>query len=240
MESKHIINIAGTVCPPEGDKGFNEWYDESHVPPNMKFPGLIGVTRYRVSSSKSGFVGTDYAKYMTTYKFKDVATFREWNQSDALTEACYDLQGYQQRFGFDMVWRAQYESLGTWGNTQTHAVVLNVGTKCPAKTDAMFNKWFLEKHIPDILKAPQVEGVVQYKLVVNTAGGVPTRQIAVLVKDYPQYLTFIFFNDVAASEAFDASPERAVATGDWLDFAKKSGASMIWRLRYEPMRTWAR
>ena len=56
MEAKHLINIAGTTCPPETDEAFNKWYDEDHIPANMKFKGLDGVTRYKLASS--GDLGT--------------------------------------------------------------------------------------------------------------------------------------------------------------------------------------
>ena len=101
MDAGQVINIEGFICPPEVDVVFNEWYDEEYIPNNMKFKGLIEVTRYRLVRFTDYATVKDYPQYFTTYKFRDLATFEVWNASPELTAASEDIRELFARLGVD-------------------------------------------------------------------------------------------------------------------------------------------
>ena len=241
MEAKHVINMAATVCPPEHDQLFNKWYDEKHIPVNMKFKGLIGVTRYRMVKSSDNVALKEHPQYFTTYEFKDLATFQEWNASPELAEASDDIDEINIKLGVDIVWRVQYECMRTWKNTPPLSVINILGTKCPPETEADFNEWYSNKHIPDLLKFKDMEGVARYKLASSSHLAVKLpADLDIKTTEYPGFLTIYYFKDRATCDAYDASQERTATLDEAAELKKKIGYSVQWRAQYEPMRTWQR
>ena len=242
MNAKHAINIAGTTCPAESDKDFNEWYDETHIPRNMKFKGLVGVTRYQLVRLTDSAAGRKYPRFMTPYKFKDLATFTAWNASPELREASEGSADLFARLGVEFVWRAQYESIESWGSNPPASAITLVGTQCPAEKEPRFSRWCIEKHIPDLLKFRGLQGATLYRLAsavgraIKGTSSVPSARGS----EYPKYLTFYYFKDIPTADAYDASPGRKATHGDWLGMVKEAGVSVFWRVQYKPMRTWQR
>ena len=241
MKAKHVINIAGTVCPPEADEVFNKWYDEKHIPVNMEFNGLIGVTRYKIVRSTDYAIVKEYPQYLTTYEFKDSATFEAWNASPELAAATEGAPELFAKLGVDLLWRVQYESIKSWEATPPLSVITIVGTQCPPETETRFDTWYSDKHIPDLLKFKGLEGVTRYKLASSSFLAVKlTSTLEVKAKEFPKYLTFYYFKDVPNAEAYDTSPERDATLEEWSGVVKETGVSVLWRAQYEPMRTWQR
>lgn len=235
METKHVINMVGFMCPAELDEEFNKSYDETHISLNMKFRGLIRATRYRLVRPSSDAIVKEYPQYLTIYKFKDYSTFKTWDASPERAAARADFPSWVER-GVEMLWRVRYESIKTWENTLPLSVITIVGTQCPPETETRFDTWYSEKHVPDLLKFRGLEGATRYKLADSGYfAGVP---VAIKFKEYPKYLTFYYFKDVPTAEAYDISPERA--NTDWPSVKKEASVSLLWRAKYEPMRTWQR
>ncbi len=237
---KHLINIAGTICPAKWDKEFNKWYDEKHIPINMKFKGLMEITRYQLVRFTDTALVKKYPQYITPYRFKDLETFRIWNTSSELTAASQGIVGLFTKWGVKLEWRVQYEATKTWGKISPMSVITLVGTECSPASETEFNKWYGEKHIPDLLKFKGLEGVIRYRLASSTgvgtkvSGGVPTG----LTKQYPKYLTFYYFKDTTTAGAYDKSPERTATLGEFQKMIKEIGLSVVWRAQYASMRTW--
>ncbi len=238
MEPKHLINIAGTTCPPETDEVFNKWYDEEHIPVNMTFKGLDAVTRYKLIGYAGDGTVKEYPGYLAVYRFKDFDTFKAWNGSPELVEA---RRGYGEiaKGGVELLWRVQYGSTGSWKKTPPMSVINVVGLHCPPEGQARFGQWYSEKYIPDILKFKGMLGATRYDYVNSGDLGTKTTR-PIKVKEYPRFLTFYYYEDQPTAEAFDTSPERYAAREDWLNVSKQTGTSVMWRARYRPLRTWQR
>ena len=82
METVKVINIVATECHSDDDAKFNTWYDEIHIPMLLKFDGMLGVTRYKLSSGTTG-----QAKYLAIYEFKNKASFDAFQKSSELAAA---------------------------------------------------------------------------------------------------------------------------------------------------------
>ncbi|MFC2066145.1 hypothetical protein ACFLUO_03655 [Chloroflexota bacterium] len=239
MEAKHLINVSGILCPPETDAAFNKWHEEDHIPNNMKFKGLDAATRYKLVGATDDADTEEYPDYVAIYRFKDYATFLEWNASPELQEARKNLYEVCIKGGTEMQWRAQYESIRSWQSTPPLSAINIVGVQCPPEGEVRFDAWYSEKHIPDLLKFKGLEGVIRYKLGSSVNLGAKTHR-EVKVKEYPKYLTFYYFKDVPTAEAYDTSPERMSVRDDWRNMQKETGAQHLWRVRYKPIRTWQR
>ena len=105
-----------------------------------------------------------------------------------------------------------------------------IGTMCPEPAEEAFNRWYDEKHIPLSMKFKGLSGIVRYKL--QRANGLGT------VKEYPKHLTFYSFKDLAALKAWNSSPELEAANKEAPDLFGRLGVEILWRARYESLRTW--
>lgn len=237
---QHVINIAGTICPPQSDKEFHKWYDDMHIPINMKFKGLMEVTRYKLVRFTDTAAVKDYPLYFTPYKFKDMETFKKWNISPELTEASVGVVELFTRIGVKLLWRVQYESMQTWGKIKPMSTINIVGTDCSPAGEAKFNKWYSDKHVPDLLKFKGLDGVIRYRLASSTGLGIKASVPIGQAKQYPKYLTFYYFKDTATADAYDVSPERTATLVEFKDMVKEVNLSITWRAQYAPMRTWQR
>ncbi len=238
MESKHLINIAGTICPPETEEVFNKWYNEWHIPQNMKFKGLEGVTRYKLVGYAGEGTVKEYPGYLAIYRFKDFDTFKAWNASPELQVARKDFDQLAKN-GVELWWRVQYGSINTWKKTPPMSLINVVGLHSPPEGTAALNQWYSDKHIPDLLKFKEIIGVTRYEFL--NAGDLDTKAARpIKVKEYPRFVTIYYYPDLATAQALDAKPERAVPRNEWLDVAKKTGSVRMWRVRYEAIKNFQR
>ena len=108
---------------------------------------------------------------------------------------------------------------------ESKPVILIVGTQCPPEAEESFNTWYNEKHIPDVLQFKGVKKATRYKIASGD-------------KEYPKFLAVYEFKSQQAFEEYETSPVRAAVGKDWLRISKEKGAEMMWRVRYEAIRTW--
>lgn len=245
MNPKHVINIAANTCPPQTDAAFNQWYDTDHIPIVMSFKELLGITRYRIVRAYDAARATEYPGYLTTYRFSGMDTFRVWNSSPQLEEGGKNWQQACGNRGVKLFWRAQYESIQTWQRTLPHSAIIMVGAQCPPESDARFDTWYSGKHIPELLKFRGLQGVTRYRFA--DASDPNTKQpVDTPVAEYPRHLTFYHFDNTfnfghtSAADAFDESQEYLAARVDFDNIARETGAYLLWRAQYEPIKTWLR
>lgn len=237
MSAGQVINIEGIICPLEVDVIFNEWYDEEYIPNNMKFKGLIGLTRSKLVRSTAGGTTSEYPQYLTTFRFGDIAAFKEWNASPELAKASKNWADVCAKKGVRFIWRAQYETLKSWKNTPPYFVTTLVATVVPPEGDSRFDSWYSDKHIPELLEFKELQGAIRYRFASSSRPSIET-SLEYELKEYPKYLTYYYFEDVPGAEAYDTSPEREVATQGWLKIVKETGVERVWRAQYMAMRTW--
>ncbi len=109
MKTKSVINIVGTICPPEGEEKFNKWYNEKHVPDLLKIRELKGVTRYKITNPAEGF-----PTYLAVYEFENQKAFAAYSKSPELTAALEDARNMFKETGAGTKWRVQYECIKSW------------------------------------------------------------------------------------------------------------------------------
>jgi uncharacterized protein (TIGR02118 family) len=108
MKDKPVMHIVGTRCRSEDEARFNKWYDEVHIPMLLKFKGLKGVARYKITSESD-----EYPTYLATYQYENRQVYEESRKSPELAAALEELQGSWPG-GLDIKWRVQYELIKEW------------------------------------------------------------------------------------------------------------------------------
>ena len=107
-------------------------------------------------------------------------------------------------------------------------VILIIGAEGPREAEEEWNKYYNEKHVPDMLKFKGIKKVSRYKKVDDTETA------------YPKYIAVYEFENSRAAEAYKTSPERDAAAKDWADTSKKWGVETKWRVSYEAIKAWQR
>ena len=110
-----------------------------------------------------------------------------------------------------------------------------IGIECPLETEAKFDTWYNEKHIPDLIKFKGVKSVTQYKFM-GTAGEKGYGGKSAL----PTFLTAYEFESQKDFEEYEASSILAAAREDALQIFKDTGASVVIRAQYESIKKWQR
>ncbi len=106
--SDRVINLIGIECKPEAEQKFIHWYDNIHIPLLMKFKGLIGVKRYRLTG------GSAYPRHLAIFEFDDQAAFDAYEKSQELAAARAESYETWKQDRFEVKWRGQYQYLRSW------------------------------------------------------------------------------------------------------------------------------
>ena len=109
MESKPVIMMVGTQCPPEVEESFNTWYNEKHIPDVLKFKGIKMATRYKIMGDNK-----EYPEFLAIYEFESRQAFVEYETSPVRASAGEDWLRTSKETGAEMMWRIKYEAIGTW------------------------------------------------------------------------------------------------------------------------------
>ncbi len=109
MGTEPIIYVVATQCQPEAEGKFNEWYNEVHIPLLLKFKGLKEVTRYRIIKEIE-----ESPRYLAIYEFESHKDYEAFESSPELATSREEFKETWKEGGFEIKWRAQYETIKTW------------------------------------------------------------------------------------------------------------------------------
>lgn len=107
MKAAPVIMIAGTRCPPEAEKDYNEWVNEKHIPEILETPGAMGASRYKLMPDETG----DPPKYVIIWQWESEEALKAY---DASPHRVALVQDFKDRFGdrgVKIEWRARYSLL---------------------------------------------------------------------------------------------------------------------------------
>jgi hypothetical protein len=111
MQNKSVILMIGAECPPELDEKFNKWYNEKHIPIELKAEGILGITRYKLSSVKVD--QQEYPAYLAIYEFENINALHEFWSGPVLAAAREEMKETWADRMFDLKWRVVYEPIWT-------------------------------------------------------------------------------------------------------------------------------
>lgn len=182
---------------PAWEAEFNDWYDTEHIPLRMGAPGFLGAQRYRAEGRPG---------YLTVYDMDSDAALQTpayqqiKNTPSPLTARMLrDVTGFTRYIGTLSDWHMQPgvdEAV-----MLTSGVLFSVMFTVPDDRAAEFDDWYLQDHIPLLLRAPGWLGCRRYRITVADPGSYT-------------HLAIHHLRDMAVLD----SPERAAARAtEWRD-----------------------
>ena len=118
---------------------------------------------------------------------------------------------------------------------ENNSALLIVGLHCRPDQEEKFNKWYNERHIPDLLEFKGVRKVTRYK----TSTHFKVREGYPDVR-YPNYLAIYEFENQQTLEAFEASSQLADAAKEARETWAEDSFERMWWVRFEAVKTWER
>lgn len=85
-----VLFVVKATIPRSRERAFNKWYDDTHVPDVLQFPGVVSARRYRALE------GEDTYQYMAVYEVRDEKTYRALMRSSHMKALRAD---YDKHFG---------------------------------------------------------------------------------------------------------------------------------------------
>jgi len=109
METGTVINVVATLCPPETEEKFNQWYNEIHIPLLLKCKALKSATRYKILNESE-----NHPNYLAIYEFDSREAYKEYEASPELAAAIEEMQDTWKQKEYESKWRVQYELIQSW------------------------------------------------------------------------------------------------------------------------------
>jgi Raf kinase inhibitor-like YbhB/YbcL family protein len=199
-EYQYLTIVGGEILP-ANDTAVNKWYDSTHIPILMTYPGLKKSVRYKsaVDSVKPGYLGMFY--------YPTKADFDGLNTSAPFDSANKEMAAHWTNGEYKMVSAISYEKIQSWIKTDytgDYAVAKIIGAEFTAGKDSAVNNWYNTTHIPLIMKYAGIKKAVRFK---KLAGGLSTDSL-------PTYLTILYFPTKGALDSLKSSPEWTKVTAN--------------------------
>jgi antibiotic biosynthesis monooxygenase (ABM) superfamily enzyme len=85
-----VLFVVKATITKKREAAFNAWYDDTHCPQFLRYPGAVSARRYRA------IMGEDRYRYMAVYEMRDEKTFRAFMRSRHFRDLKRE---YDRRFG---------------------------------------------------------------------------------------------------------------------------------------------
>jgi len=146
--------------PPGNEDGFNAWYDQ-HAPARLAMPGFLSARRYQA-------VEAEGPRYLATYDLEDVSALHTSEYLRLREDE--KSRDREMMASIPMIDRRVYRALDVgqpWTAEWTdHApYVLSVAMEPPPDKIEDYHAWYLEEHIPMLLKVKGWRRIRRYELV---------------------------------------------------------------------------
>lgn len=115
-------------------------------------------------------------------------------------------------------------------------VIMIIGTECPPDYEDEFNRYYTEKHLPQMFQFHGVKKAARYKISEPDVPVAPSKGEE--RRSSAKYLAIYEWESWDAIKEYNASKLRQEVLDDWAKTAVPKGAKIISRNFYEPIKTW--
>ena len=119
-------------------------------------------------------------------------------------------------------------------------VLMVIGTECSPEWEEEWSNWYNEKHLPDMFKYEGVKRATRYKMRIPAEddGITPSEKERTGTAGYAPYIALYEFENWEAVKGYHTSEMRNEIVEDWNKNWTPRGARIVWRIFYEPIKTW--
>ncbi|WP_174735221.1 DUF4286 family protein [Mesobacillus harenae] len=147
MTKNNSILFSEMIPERDWETKFNDWYDTEHIPLRMNVKGFQCARRYKELNS---------LKYLAVYEMNEIdvmkgPAYREVkeNPSDLTKWMLSSVNGFTRYTG-NLISEQINEKIE--GNPYDAPILYPVMFQVPASREAEFNDWYVEDHVPTLLK----------------------------------------------------------------------------------------
>ncbi len=107
-------------------------------------------------------------------------------------------------------------------------VISIVGNRCRPDQDEKLNRWYNERHIPDLLEFSGLQQATRYQILYpeRIYPGYPQVR-------YPKYITVFEYNSKEDFDAYEISPAKIEAGKNVKETWEKDPMERIWRVQFK-------
>lgn len=175
---------------------FNDWYDTEHIPIRMDAPGFIGARRYQEIGSN---------KYLAVYEMEhpNVLGTPEYKKikeqpSDLTKWMLENVSGFTRYTGEQI---SEQINPNVTGNPYDAPILYPVMFEVPADREEEFNNWYVEDHVPTLLKNERWLACRRYKI----------------FNGDPENWTHLALHYLADTEVLDCDERKEARQSPWRD-----------------------
>ena len=157
---------------------FNTWYNETHIPLLMQYPGLMEAVRFQNSAEGAK------PEFLAMYYYNTLEDLNGMGTSAAMDTANKELAEHWQNDEYSLNLAVRYEKIKSWVKadyTGDLEVATLVGVEITAGMEDAVNDWYNNTHIPLIMKYPGIKKSIRYK---KLEGGVNTDSLPTYIAVY--------------------------------------------------------
>jgi hypothetical protein len=121
MNNGSIVYVSGIKynAGPDKEAKFNKWYEEEHIPIQLKSRGMKKATYYRLNKPFEAPIiackAEDYPDCLVIYEFEDQKAFDDYWTGQPYQEVHQNvLKTWPEGRPFKILWRVAYNTYKTW------------------------------------------------------------------------------------------------------------------------------
>jgi hypothetical protein len=220
MENTPVISFTGFRLPDDTEavKRVRDWVNAAHRPLRRQSPWWLDVHRYDIVKKNPA-----YPDRISVWHFNSLDDYEKNLIDPAWKAATDDERGLRTKYGYQTLWYPVYELQTSFrhgavfypagkenllaGSAQIlFFSAFNLSPFLQDKFAEWFSRWGYAVFLPLFLKLPGLTGYDFYKFIKFEASYDDTGN---LEKDYPAFLSLLYFEDLNALENYRKSPELA-------------------------------
>lgn len=158
--TKEAVLFSEMIPQPDWEDKFNEWYDSEHIPIRMEIPGFRRARRYRELDSLKylAVYEMDHAEIMKSDEYKKVK-----ENPGELTQWMLKSVGGFTRYIGEIISEQINERINN--DPYDASILYPVMFQVPQEREQEFNDWYVEDHVPTLLKNPDWLACRRYRII---------------------------------------------------------------------------
>jgi hypothetical protein len=247
MENAPVITLSGQSrypgAEPEVYERFSKWRQEVYLPVNMRVQQRKGLDYYQIVRESPLF-----PSIVAILHYENHSGWVDARKNPEAQSISNEFGIWMKRGILDFIWSAVYQLVKSYRSDSSNpegkldtrienAPILHLEAyRLTAEDSGKYDKWFIDYcskiFVPLFMKQAGLKGYDYFKY-----AGVSVNFDNLLEKEYPTYLSAIYFENIKDFENFEKSNELAVCKKTLRDIFPR-GLKYEWYVQYQLIQSW--